>query len=85
MYEAGTLIQCNKIGPFPVIGIGTRFWSGLRMFTQHQIEEGAMEQSELGFVRVTDSPKEAVDLIVRSQPASVRARLKPLVAGKERQ
>jgi len=26
---------------------------------------------------VTDSPKDAVDLIVRSLPAAVRARLKP--------
>jgi predicted Rossmann-fold nucleotide-binding protein len=84
MYEAGTLIQCNKIGPFPVIGMGTRFWSGLRTFTQHQIKEGAIAESELGFVRATDSAKEAVDLIVRSQPPSVRARLKPLVTGKQR-
>lgn len=78
MYEAGTLIQCNKIGPFPVIGMGNRFWSPLRPFTQHQIRAGAVGKEELGFVRVTDSAKEAVDLILRSQPPALRARLKPL-------
>ena len=78
MYEAGTLIQCGKIGPFPVIGMGTRFWRPLRPFTQHQIREGAVGKEELGFVRVTDSAQEAVELIVRSQPPAVRARLRPL-------
>lgn len=78
MYEAGTLIQCNKIGPFPVIGMGTRFWRPLKPFTMHQIRAGAVGKEELGFVRVTDSAKEAVELIVRSQPPAVRKRLKPL-------
>jgi uncharacterized protein (TIGR00730 family) len=78
LYEAGTLIQCDKIGPFPVIGMGKRFWSGLRKFTQHQVKEGAVAKSELGFVRVTDSAKEAVKLIVSSQPSCVRDRLEPL-------
>jgi uncharacterized protein (TIGR00730 family) len=81
MYEAGTLIQCSKIGPFPVIGMGTRFWSPLKPFTEHQIRAGAVGKEELGFVRVTDSAEEAVQLIVRSQPAAVRERLKPLVSG----
>ncbi len=75
MYEAGTLIQCNKIGPFPVIGMGTRFWRPLRPFTRHQIREGAVGKEELGFVRVTDSAKEAVELIVRSLASPVRSRL----------
>jgi len=34
----------------------------------------AME--EIGFARITDSPREAVELIVRSLPPDVRARLK---------
>ncbi len=78
MYEAGTLIQCNKIGPFPVIGMGTRFWGALKPFTQHQIRAGAVDKSELDFVRVTDSAKEAVELIARSQPPALQARLRPL-------
>jgi uncharacterized protein (TIGR00730 family) len=78
MYEAGTLIQCKKIGPFPVIGMGRSFWSPLKPFTQHQIRAGAVGKEELGFVRVTDSAKEAVELVVRSQPPAVRNCLNPL-------
>jgi uncharacterized protein (TIGR00730 family) len=26
LFEAATLIQCRKIGPFPVVLMGTRFW-----------------------------------------------------------
>ena len=62
----------------PVIGMGTRFWRGLKAFTQHQVKEGAVARSELGFVRVTDSAAEAAKLIVCSQPASIQDRLKPL-------
>ena len=40
-------------------------------------KEGVFAKDEIGFGYVTDSPKEAVDLIVRSLPAAVRSRLKP--------
>ena len=33
--------------------------------------------NEIGFGRITDSPEEAVDLIVRSLPSDLRTRLKP--------
>jgi uncharacterized protein (TIGR00730 family) len=82
LYEAATLIQCHKIGPFPVIGMGRRFWSGLKTFTQHQIREGTISRMDVGFVRATDSAKEAVELIVRSQPPAIRAELKPLKRGR---
>lgn len=78
MYEAATLIQCGKIGPFPLIGMGKSFWKPLRPLTQHQIRAGAVSQEELGFVRVTDNAKEAVELIVRSQPPALQKMLKPL-------
>lgn len=77
MYEAATLIQCHKIGPFPLICMGSRFWSGLRAFSRFQIRTGAVGEDEVGFACITDSPKEAAELIVRSQPPSIRARLKP--------
>lgn len=72
LYETGTLIQCGKIGPFPMIGMGRSFWRGLRTFTRHQVKQGAVGETEVGFVRLTDSPKEAVDLIVHSLPPSCR-------------
>lgn len=80
LFEAATLIQCKKIGPFPVILMGERFWKGLREWGQFMMEEGVFAKDEIGFGYVTDSPREAVDLIVYSLPAAVKARLNPLSA-----
>jgi uncharacterized protein (TIGR00730 family) len=77
LFEAATLIQCQKIGPFPLILMGSRFWNGMREWGQKMMKEGVFARDEIGFGYVTDSPKVAVDLIVRSLPAAVRARLKP--------
>jgi len=78
LFEAATLIQCKKIGPFPVILIGKKFWAGLRKWGQFMMKEGVFAKEELGFGYVTDSPHEAVNLIVRSMPANVKACLRPL-------
>jgi uncharacterized protein (TIGR00730 family) len=77
MFEAATLIQCRKIGPFPVVLMGKSFWAGLRRWGQFMMKEGVFARDEIGFGYVTDSPREAVELIVRSLPAAVRRRLKP--------
>lgn len=78
LFEAATLIQCQKIGPFPVILIGSKFWSGLRRWGQFMIQQGVFSQDEIGFGYVTDSPSEAVDRIVRSLPETLRRHLRPL-------
>ena len=78
LFEAATLIQCQKIGPFPLVLMGERFWDGMRKWGQFMMRQGVFAQDEIGFGRITDSPKEAVDLIVRSLPAALRQRLKPL-------
>jgi hypothetical protein len=78
LFEAATLIQCRKIGPFPVILMGTKFWAGLREWGQSMMRAGVFAQEEIGFGYVTDSPKAAVDLVLRSLPPAVRKRLKPV-------
>jgi uncharacterized protein (TIGR00730 family) len=76
LFEAATLIQCHKIGPFPLILMGSKFWKGMREWGQSMMKEGVFGRDEIGFGYVTDSPKKAVDLIVRSQPPAVRKRLR---------
>jgi hypothetical protein len=41
------------------------------------MRHGVFEKKELGFGRLTDSPREVVELIVRSMPLSLRKLLKP--------
>ncbi len=77
LFEAATLIQCQKIGPFPIVLMGEKFWDGMRKWGQFMIKQGVFAQEEIGFGRITDSPKEAVDLIVRSLPSEVKNRLQP--------
>jgi hypothetical protein len=77
MFEAATLIQCRKIGPFPLILMGSKFWRGLREWGQEMMKEGVFSREEIGFGYVTDSPVEAVELVVRSLPPAVKARLQP--------
>jgi uncharacterized protein (TIGR00730 family) len=77
LFEAATLIQCQKIGPFPVILMGKKFWDGLRKWGQFMMKEGVFAKEEIGFGYVTDSPREAVELVVRSLPRGVREQLRP--------
>jgi uncharacterized protein (TIGR00730 family) len=77
LFEAATLIQCEKIGPFPVILMGAKFWAGLRKWGQFMMKQGVYTKDELKFGHVTDSPKEAVQIILRSLPPAVRKSLKP--------
>ncbi len=78
LFEAATLVQCRKIGPFPIILMGEKFWAGMRKWGQFMIRQGVFTQDEIGFGRITDSPAEAVELIVRSLPPAVRGRLNPV-------
>jgi hypothetical protein len=81
-FEAATLIQCGKIGPFPLVLMGSRFWAGLRRFGRFMMREGVFAADELGFGHVTDSPRGAVGRIVRALPPAVRGRLTPVARAK---
>lgn len=78
LFEAATLIQCRKIGPFPLVLMGSRFWDGMRRWGKFMMRQGVFAQEEIGFGRITDSPRDAVDLIVRGLPANLARRLKPI-------
>jgi len=78
MFEAATLIQCRKIGPFPLILIGTAFWQNLIELMEDMLREGAISQEDTGFGFVTDSPAQAVQMILSSLPPTVTARLSAL-------
>ena len=78
LFEAATLIQCRKIGPFPLILMGSKFWEGMRVWGQSMMKEGVFARDEIGFGYVTDSPSEAVDLITRGLPSAIRKHLKLL-------
>lgn len=83
LFEAATLIQCGKIGPFPVVLMGKSFWAGMRTWGRFMMKQGVFTQDEVQFGWRTDSPAEAVDVIRRSLPADVRKRLTPTATARQ--
>lgn len=72
--------QRQKIGPFPLILMGTEFWDGLKKWGLYRIKQGVFARDEIGFGRITDWPPEAMVLIVRGLAPVVKARLQPVSA-----
>ncbi len=59
--EAITLIQTLKIGRFPIVLVGTEFWSGLLdWFKATLLKEGMISEGDLDLYRVVDSADKAV-------------------------
>lgn len=77
MFEAATLIQTSKMGPFPIICFGTEYWRDLIKLMKDMVNTGTVEKDEMDFIQFTDSPKEAADLIIDALPEAVRLCLSP--------
>ena len=68
LFEALTLIQTNKVRDFPVILFGSEYWSGLLDWIEHAMAaEGKIAAEDMFLIRVTDSPQEVRDHILRRQ------------------
>jgi hypothetical protein len=64
LFEAMTLIQTNKIGKFPIILVGSRFWSGLLDWIKStMLQAGNISPSDLELIKMADTEDEVVDLI----------------------
>lgn len=63
-FEAMTLIQTNKISRFPVVLMGTEYWSGLIDWIKNtMITEGTISPEDVNLFHLTDDPGKAVDII----------------------
>ena len=59
--EALTLIQTHKIGKFPIVLVGSEFWSGLLdWFSNTLLKNGLIAEGDLSLFRIVDSADEAV-------------------------
>ena len=58
-----TLVQTGKVTSFPIILVGTEFWSGmLDWFRSTLLPAGVVSEKDLALIQVTDDPKEAARL-----------------------
>jgi uncharacterized protein (TIGR00730 family) len=67
LFEALTLIQTRKIRNFPVVLFGSQYWRGLLSWlTSTMLNEKMLNAEDLGLIHLTDSPKGAVDFIIKT-------------------
>ncbi|MBW3570426.1 MAG: TIGR00730 family Rossman fold protein [Gemmatimonadetes bacterium] len=65
LFEAMTLIQTGKVRDFPVVLVGSDYWRGLLDWIRDRlVVEGKVSPEDVDLVTVTDSPEEAVRVIV---------------------
>ncbi len=64
LFESLTLIQTDKMKPFPVILVGSDFWGGLLDWMRDtMLSEMKIVQEDLAIFTVVDSPGDAVEII----------------------
>jgi uncharacterized protein (TIGR00730 family) len=67
LFEAMTLIQTKKIARFPIILVGTHFWSGLIDWIKTVLveKEGTVHAEDLNLFKIVDTEDEVVDVLDR--------------------
>ncbi len=64
LFEAMTLIQTHKIGKFPIILVGSDFWTGLLDWIEGtMLQVGNISPEDLNLIRIVDTEKEVVEII----------------------
>lgn len=66
LFEALTLIQTQKIKPFPIYLLGSKYWSGLlEWLKKTPLPQGCISAKDFEMVQVTDDPMEVANGIER--------------------
>lgn len=65
LFEAITLIQTGKIGKFPIVLVGSSYWTGLMDWIKDVMlgQEGNISEKDLDLIQIVDTPDEAVAII----------------------
>jgi uncharacterized protein (TIGR00730 family) len=70
LFEAITLVQTKKVTRFPVILIGTEYWSGLLDWIKSRLlADGMVSEVDMELLTVTDDVEQAVQFIVDADVA----------------
>ena len=64
LFEAVTLVQTGKITKFPIVLVGSDYWSGLLSWINGTLlEQEKVARADLGLLRIADDPDEVVQII----------------------
>ena len=68
LFEALTLVQTQKVTSFPIVLVGSDYWSGLVAWLRSTVmAEGNINEGDLDMFQVLDDVDEVVEVMVRSQ------------------
>jgi uncharacterized protein (TIGR00730 family) len=66
VFEVMTLIQTRRVKPFPIILVGSDYWSGLLAWVQARLKDaGLISPGDMDIVQVLDEPEEVVAMVKR--------------------
>ncbi len=78
MTEALTLIQTGKLYDFPVILMGSDYWSGfIKWVKESLVAQGAVSAADLDYIQVSDDPEEVLKRI-REFSSGIGLKLRPM-------
>jgi uncharacterized protein (TIGR00730 family) len=65
LFEAITLIQTHKIEKFPIILVGSNFWSGLLSWIKQTLlkETNNISEKDLDLIHVVDTKEEVIEIL----------------------
>lgn len=64
LFETLTLIQTQKLKPFPVIMFGKEYWEGLQKWLMDcVVESGYIDREDLSIFTITDSIDQTIDIV----------------------
>ncbi len=64
LFEAITLIQTKKIRIYPIVLVGTSYWSGLFEWIKNtMLADGKISETDLDLIHMTDDSSEVVSII----------------------
>lgn len=65
LFEAITLIQTEKIGRFPIVLVGKKYWEGLIDWIKATMleKEKNLSTKDLNLFKIVDKPRQAVEII----------------------
>ena len=85
LFEALCLIQTHKIKKFPLILVGSEYWSGLLTWLESTVqhEYGYISAGDTDLVKVVDSAEDVLDALRENADAFTHHRVRPARAEQE--
>jgi uncharacterized protein (TIGR00730 family) len=81
LFEALTLVQTRKVTRFPVVLLGTAYWSGLiGWLRETMLADGYIGAGDLDLISLTDDVGEAVSIVLDAE-AALKQELSPMTGG----